>query len=180
MDQLAFSSAPQPGETAGPQSECKGLHAAQPHGRNSHWRTKRSSSCRKARSSLEGRRQARSWGDTAQGGWEGQRRLRSLGSVLGAGRDKNQSCGRQAGIQVSCSHRHPLSKAALVGNELPVVGSSCKAGKPPVGDSAERVSEGRGQVNGTQVQGVPSPPCDSGQGIEPLKSSYFFICKRET
>lgn len=28
--------------------------------------------------------------------------------------------------------------------------------KPPVRDSAERVSEGRGQVNGTQVRGAPS------------------------
>ena len=35
-------------------------------------------------------------------------------------------------------------------------------------------------MNRDTGSGSPSPPCDSGQGTEILKSFYFFICKRET
>ena len=124
-----------PGETAGPESECsKGPHAAQPHGGNSHRRAKPSSSCRKARNSLEGGGQAQGGGAQLSGGGRVKEDSDLWGLSWGWGGAKPEPR-RQAGLRVSCSHGHPLSKAALAGNELPVTGSSYEAGKPPVRES---------------------------------------------
>lgn len=87
-----------PGERAGPESECsEGLHAAQPHGGNSHRRAKPSSCC-KARSSLEGGGQAQGGGAQLSGGGR-VKEDSDLWGLSGGGEGRNQSHGGRLGSE---------------------------------------------------------------------------------
>lgn len=82
----------------------------------------------------------------------------------GSGQSQDQNPSRQIWLRDSRCCCHPLSKAALTGSEHPVAGVPARQEWPLVGDSADRMREGRGQGVWTQARGSPFfPLCDFGQ-----------------